>query len=59
MNNTSSCMFYMFIRAMPEPLLVNYASCHLTFCHNYADYLTTQAQEVEVSRHICAVTLVF
>ena len=52
-------MFYMFIRAMPEPLLVNYASCHLTFCHNYADYLTTQAQEVEVSRHICAVTLVF
>lgn len=52
-------MLYMFIRRMPERLLVNLASCHLTFSHNYADYLTTQAKEVKVFRHTCAVILEF
>lgn len=53
------CMFYMFIHRMPERLLVNLASCHLTFSHNYADYLTTQAKEVKVFRRTCAVILEF
>lgn len=53
------CMFYMFTHRMPEHLPVNLASCHLTFSHNYADYLTRQAKEVKVFKHTCVVILEF
>lgn len=52
-------MFYMLTHRMPEHLPVNLAFCHLTFSHNYADYLKKQAKEVKVFKHICVVILEF